>query len=437
MVDDPNIKTPYNVEAEEALLGSIFIKPDCLEDVMELVEPNDFYKNHYKLIFSELIGIYKTTTIIDSLVLLNSLRKKGILDEVGGEQIIYDLTDVVPTAANARTYAQIIRDNSIQRKLIDTGTKITEMAYRGYENVEDIIKKAEDMLYKISTNQNSDERISILQSVANRKERKLMGIQKSILTPYKGLNEFINFRQGWLITIGARPGMGKTAFALNLLRHTARENNVLYVNMEMENSEVIERMIAAEGNIALTLVKEESWNSIDESIRKKVELAEDKIGKLNFEQLDVTNLSFEYIINNIKKAVKEQKRDLIVVDFLQMMSQPGYQNKTYEIQYMVTRLKLLSVELNTCIVLLSQLNREVETRPGNNPIMADLKDSGAIEQASNVIILITSTDSGCGEIGTSHAKLELKIAKNRKGKTGKLNLFYNKETQNIYEEVTK
>ena len=337
MVDDPIIKTPYSVEAEEALLGSIFIKPDCLEDVMELVEPNDFYKNHYKLIFSELIEIYKTTAIIDSLVLLNSLRKKGILDEVGGEQIIYDLTDVVPTAANARTYAQIVRDNSIQRKLIDTGTKITEMAYRGYENVEDIIKKAEDMLYKISTNQSSDERISILQSVANRKERKLMGIQKSILTPYKGLNEFINFRQGWLITIGARPGMGKTAFALNLLRHTARENNVLYVNMEMENSEVIERMIAAEGNIALTLVKEESWNSIDESIRKKVELAEDKIGKLNFEQLDVTNLSFEYIINNIKKAVKEQKRDLIVVDFLQMMSQPGYQNKTYEIQYMVTR----------------------------------------------------------------------------------------------------
>ena len=437
MVDDPIIKTPYSVEAEEALLGSIFIKPDCLEDVMELVEPNDFYKNHYKLIFSEMIEIYKTTTIIDSLVLLNSLRKKGILDEVGGEQIIYDLTDVVPTAANARTYAQIVRDNSIQRKLIDTGTKITEMAYRGYENVEDIIKKAEDMLYKISTNQSSDERISILQSVANRKERKLMGIQKSILTPYKGLNEFINFRQGWLITIGARPGMGKTAFALNLLRHAGRENNVLYVNMEMENSEVIERMIAAEGNIALTLVKEESWNSIDESIRKKVELAEDKIGKLNFEQLDVTNLSFEYIINNIKKAVKEQKRDLIVVDFLQMMSQPGHQNKTYEIQYMVTRLKLLSVELNTCIVLLSQLNREVETRPGNNPIMADLKDSGAIEQASNVIILLTSTDFGCGEIGTSHAKLELKIAKNRKGKTGKIKLFYDKETQNIYEEVTQ
>ena len=437
MVDNPNIKIPANLEAEEALLGSIFIKPDCLADVMELVEPNDFYKNNYKLIFSEMIDIYKTTMIIDSLVLLNSLRKKGILDEVGGEQIIYDLTDVVPTAANAKTYAQLIKDTSIQRKIIDMGTKIAEMGYKGYDAGELMIQKIENMLYKLSTNQSSDERISILQSVANRKERKLMGIQKSILTPYKGLNEFINFRQGWLITIGARPGMGKTAFALNLLRHTARENNVLYVNMEMENSEVIERMIAAEGNIALTLVKEESWNSIDESIRKKVELAEDKIGKLNFEQLDVTNLSFEYIINNIKKAVKEQKRDLIVVDFLQMMSQPGYQNKTYEIQYMVTRLKLLSVELNTCIVLLSQLNREVETRPGNNPIMADLKDSGAIEQSSNVIILLSSTDSGCGEIGTSNAKLELKIAKNRKGKTGKMNLFYNKETQNIYEEGTQ
>ncbi len=124
-MDQESIKTPYNIEAEEALLGSIFIKPDVLSELMEVVNANDFYKNNYKLIFSEMIEIYKTTTIIDSLVLLNSLRKKGILDEVGGEQIIYDLTDVVPTAANARTYAQIVRDNSIQRKLIDTGMSMS------------------------------------------------------------------------------------------------------------------------------------------------------------------------------------------------------------------------------------------------------------------------------------------------------------------------
>ena len=146
-MDQESIKTPYNIEAEEALLGSIFIKPDVLSELMEVVNANDFYKNNYKLIFSEMIEIYKTTTIIDSLVLLNSLRKKGILDEVGGEQIIYDLTDVVPTAANARTYAQIVRDNSIQRKLIDTGTKITEMAYRGYDDIDSMLDKAESMIF--------------------------------------------------------------------------------------------------------------------------------------------------------------------------------------------------------------------------------------------------------------------------------------------------
>ena len=220
-MDQENIKTPYNIEAEEALLGSIFIKPDVLSDLMEIINANDFYKNNYKLIFSEMIEIYKTTTIIDSLVLINSLRKKGILDEVGGEQIIYDLTDVVPTAANAKTYAQIVRDNSIQRKLIETGTKITEMAYRGYDDIDSMLDKAESMIFKIAEAKEKKDVISLkdladikLKAIENQPKGKAITGIPSGYTDYDTLTK--GFHGSDLIILAARPAMGKTAFSLNL-----------------------------------------------------------------------------------------------------------------------------------------------------------------------------------------------------------------------------
>ena len=138
-MDQNAVKTPYNIEAEEALLGSIFIKPDVLSEIIELVTEDDFYKNNYKIIFMEMKEIYRSSAVIDSLLLINSLNRKGVLEDIGGEQLIYDLTEAVPTAANAKMYAQIIRDNAVQRKLIDTGSKIVEMAYKGYDDVQTML----------------------------------------------------------------------------------------------------------------------------------------------------------------------------------------------------------------------------------------------------------------------------------------------------------
>ena len=142
-----DLKIPYSIEAEEALLGSIFIKPDVIGDIVEIITPNDFYKNNYRIIFSEMLNVYNTGKIVDALVIKDSLEYQNLLDEIGGEDILYGLTDVVPTAANAVTYAQIIKERSVQRQLIETGERITRMAYRGYDDVEKMLDKAESMIF--------------------------------------------------------------------------------------------------------------------------------------------------------------------------------------------------------------------------------------------------------------------------------------------------
>ena len=147
--DEENSK-PYSIEAEEALLGSVFINPNVIGDIVDIVTVEDFYKNNYKLIFSEMIKAYNMGKIIDVLLIIESLKKQELIDEIGGEDIIYDLTEVVPTAANAVNYAQIIKDKSVQRQLIDIGEKIVKMAMRGYDEVDTMLDKSESMIFKVA-----------------------------------------------------------------------------------------------------------------------------------------------------------------------------------------------------------------------------------------------------------------------------------------------
>ena len=322
-MDQESIKTPYNIEAEEALLGSIFIKPDVLSELMEVVNANDFYKNNYKLIFSEMIEIYKTTTIIDSLVLLNSLRKKGILDEVGGEQIIYDLTDVVPTAANARTYAQIVRDNSIQRKLIDTGTKITEMAYRGYDDIDSMLDKAESMIFKIAEAKEKKDVIS-LKDLADMKLKAMEGQPKGKLITGipSGYTDYDTLTKGFhgsdLVILAARPAMGKTAFSLNLALNVAKQGKgVLVFSLEMGNEQLFDRLLATETKIPLSKIKDGNF--------KEDEWAQyaSGMGRLADLPLYISDSSSVNIleIKAISRRLKaEGKLDMIFIDYLQLIS---------------------------------------------------------------------------------------------------------------------
>ena len=236
------LKIPYSIEAEEALLGSIFIKPDVISDVIEIVSPYDFYKNNYRIIFSEMLKAYNVGKIVDTLVIINSLETQNLIDEIGGTDIIFDLIEVVPTAANAVNYAQIIKENSIRRQLIDTGEKITRMSYRGYDEVDTMLDKAESMIFKIAEAKQKKDVIS-LGDLAHQKIKDLdemshtKGGLKGIssgFTQYDALTS--GFHGSDLIILAARPAMGKTAFALNLALNVAKSGrHVLVYSLEMGN----------------------------------------------------------------------------------------------------------------------------------------------------------------------------------------------------------
>ena len=396
-MDQESIKTPYNIEAEEALLGSIFIKPDVLSELMEVVNANDFYKNNYKLIFSEMIEIYKTTTIIDSLVLLNSLRKKGILDEVGGEQIIYDLTDVVPTAANARTYAQIVRDNSIQRKLIDTGTKITEMAYRGYDDIDSMLDKAESMIFKIAEAKEKKDIIS-LKDLADMKLKAMEGQPKGKLITGipSGYTDYDTLTKGFhgsdLVILAARPAMGKTAFSLNLALNVAKQGKgVLVFSLEMGNEQLFDRLLATETKIPLSKIKDGNF--------KEDEWAQyaSGMGRLADLPLYISDSSSVNIleIKAISRRLKaEGKLDMIFIDYLQLISSTEGSRKSIEqeISEISRSLKVIAKELNVPVLTLSQLSRAVESRSDKRPMLSDLRESGAIEQDADMVMFLYRDD---------------------------------------------
>ena len=396
-MDQENIKTPYNIEAEEALLGSIFIKPDVLSDLMEIINANDFYKNNYKLIFSEMIEIYKTTTIIDSLVLINSLRKKGILDEVGGEQIIYDLTDVVPTAANAKTYAQIVRDNSIQRKLIETGTKITEMAYRGYDDIDSMLDKAESMIFKIAEAKEKKDVISLkdladikLKAIENQPKGKVITGIPSGYTDYDTLTK--GFHGSDLIILAARPAMGKTAFSLNLALNVAKQGkSVLIFSLEMGNEQLFDRLLATETKIPLSKIKdgnfkEEEWAQYASGMGRLADLP------LYISDSSSVNILEIKAISRRLKA--DGKLDMIFIDYLQLISSTDGSRKSreQEISEISRSLKIIAKELNVPVLTLSQLSRAVESRSDKRPMLSDLRESGAIEQDADMVMFLYRDD---------------------------------------------
>ena len=364
---------------------------------MEVVNANDFYKNNYKLIFSEMIEIYKTTTIIDSLVLLNSLRKKGILDEVGGEQIIYDLTDVVPTAANARTYAQIVRDNSIQRKLIDTGTKITEMAYRGYDDIDSMLDKAESMIFKIAEAKEKKDIIS-LKDLADMKLKAMEGQPKGKLITGipSGYTDYDTLTKGFhgsdLVILAARPAMGKTAFSLNLALNVAKQGKgVLVFSLEMGNEQLFDRLLATETKIPLSKIKDGNF--------KEDEWAQyaSGMGRLADLPLYISDSSSVNIleIKAISRRLKaEGKLDMIFIDYLQLISSTEGSRKSIEqeISEISRSLKVIAKELNVPVLTLSQLSRAVESRSDKRPMLSDLRESGAIEQDADMVMFLYRDD---------------------------------------------
>ena len=406
-------------DLEQQIIGSMLVSPRKIEIAQEsgLLDIH-FLDENLKNIFNEIMQKYNENNKVDT-----SSLKTITLDEIIliSEHIyIVHLEEAIRNCIN--NYKQRVLDIEI-KNIISSENSIDDKK----NQILSVVDKIENSVEK---NKELDINDLLKNWWGRVGENQLQGIK----TPYNCLSNLVFFERGSLITIGARPAMGKTAFGLNLARLTSKEHNVLYVNLEMSESQIIDRMVSAESKVALWKINKGKTTEFE---KKQIIVGLTKFEKTKFRILDVEDNNFSLIINRIRRIHKKERQELIIIDYLTLMQAKGHQSKNYEVEYMSNRLKLLAKELDTCIIILAQLNRGLENRAQKKPQLSDLRDSGGIEQASNVVLLLHRPDYYIEESRSTISDLQVIIAKNRSGGTGAITLGYNLETQEIKEAINE
>ena len=408
-------------ELEEQVLGKILSRIEELPQFVEWgIKAEHFLTPEFKQIFQKMLDV---------------------LDENGKVEI----TDFIKTDSEWDLVFELM-DNCV---LVNLQKPIDDLieSYNEYWIKSEISKILEDDYYTLET---KTERI--LQKVneldVQKKEKnKVFDMkdlskiwyedfedEKSIVkTPFEDINRYFTFEPGSLVTVGARPAMGKTAFALNLALQTSKNYEVLYVNLEMSNVQIMQRFLSIKTGVELNKIKNKKLT--DEELTR-INFAVGDLQKSKFKSMSCEdNNDFNFIVRKIKKQHEKNRLKVVIIDYLTLMTASGFQSKNYEVEYMVNRLKLLATELNCCIVILAQLNRAVETRGSDKrPLLADLRDSGGIEQASNVVAFLHREDYYKKNIEGKQkdfSTLEFIIRKNRSGELGTIELGYNLKVQRI------
>lgn len=436
-------KVPSSLEAERAVLGGIFLKPDSFGDVIEIVAPNDFYKVGHRYIYEAMIESYNNGESIDPIIVTNKLKKLNKFDEIGGDTLLYEIIDEVPTAANIVNYANIIKEKSTLRKLGDVGTKIVEMSYEGYEDVDTILDKAEGMIFKISESKESKDIISIREAMTEEFMRleetfKNKGVTTGISSGFINFDEKTSgFNPSDLIILAARPSMGKTAFALNLALNAAMksEKSVLIFSLEMSSSQLLQRLLAVQSQIGLQKIRN---GFLEEDEWGRIGIASGQLAASNINIADIPNVNVLEIRAMARRLKAMNKLDMIVIDYLQLIKGSGKStdNRQQEISDISRSLKGIARELNIPIIALSQLSRAPEQRADRRPMLSDLRESGAIEQDADMVVFLYRDDY-YNEESEDKGITEVIIGKQRNGPVGTVKLRFFHEITKFADYTTK
>ena len=437
MLDIENLKkVPSSVEAEKSVLGGIFLKPDIFGDVVEIPHPNDFYKNGHKLIYEAMRDIYNSGTGIDPIVVVNKLKKNEKFDELVGEQLLFDIISDVPTAANIIEYAKIVKEKATLRRLGEVGTKIVELAYEGYEEVDNILDKAEGMIFKISENVDSKDLVSLKDVIAQEfvrleKVYQNKGVATGISSGFSDFDQMTSgFHPSDLIILAARPAMGKTAFALNLALNAAMKSKkgVLLFSLEMSSSQLLQRLLSIEAGIGLQKIRN---GFLDPDDWGKLGLASMKLSNSEINIADLPNVNVLEIRAIARRLKAAGKLDMIIIDYLQLIKGNSTRgdNRQQEISEISRALKGIARELDIPIIALSQLSRATEQRADRRPMLSDLRESGAIEQDADMVMFLYRDDY-YNEDSEDKGLTEVIIGKQRNGPVGTIKLrFFHEYTR--------
>jgi replicative DNA helicase len=443
---------PQHIEAEQSVLGGILIENYAINKVMEILKPDDFYRESHRKIYEALIVLSERDEPADSITLTNELKNSGHLDSVGGVSYVASLIDLVPTAANIEYYAKIVKEKAILRKLIQTSTEIITQSYEDRGDVEGFLDEAERAIFDISENRVRPSfypikdvvkgSFKILERLYEKKE-----LVTGVPSGFKDLDRMTaGFQPSDLIIVAGRPSMGKTAFCLNVAQYAAieKKNPVAIFSLEMSKEQLVIRMLCSEAHVEGTKLRS---GFLSESDWPRLTIAAGNLSDAPIYIDDTAALSVLELRAKARRLKTERGGlGMLIVDYLQLMKgRARVESRQQEISEISRSLKALAKELNIPVIAVSQLSRKTEERTGNRPQLSDLRESGAIEQDADLILFIYRDEVyNRSEENPNRGKAEIIIGKQRNGPIGKIELafldkfttfkeLYRGEVENTYE----
>lgn len=423
---------PHNIEAEQSVLGSLLIDRDAIIKVASYLKREDFYINANGQIYQAVLDLYNKREPTDFVTLSDELERRDLLDEIGGVSYLSSLLNTVPTAVHVEYYGRIVERQATRRRLIDAGTEIVGIGFRDEVDTEDALDEAERTLFDVSQKRQTKDFQSI-SDVLDRYFDQIDYLQQNrgdvvgVPTGYKDLDQLTGgLQRSDLLILAARPSMGKTAFALGVAYGAAMQHgkSVGIFSLEMSADQLVQRLLATETGVdshrlRMGMIDDNEWDRISRAF-----------GRLSEAEIyidDAANASIMDVRSKARRLQAEKGLDLIIIDYLQLMSGRRSDNRVQEISEISRGLKGLARELNVPVVALSQLSRAVETRSDHRPMLSDLRESGSIEQDADIVMFIYREEK-YDENSDKKGIAELIVSKHRNGPVGTINLRFFERT---------
>lgn len=430
-----NIKIPpQNIEAEQSILGALLMDKDAIIKIADILRPNDFYREDHGSIYQAILKLFEKRKPIDFVTLTNELEKDKKIKEVGGASYITTLVNSVPTSAHVVTYANIVHQKATLRRLISAASNITELGFDETSDLETILDKAESTLFSVSQKYIQQYFTPIKDILEESFERidklhKEKGVLRGVPTGFRDMDNLLaGLQRSDLVILAARPSIGKSSLALNIADHVACDQKmpVGIFSLEMSKEQVIDRFLCMRGSV-------DSWKL------RTGNLDDEDFGKLNYAMGvlseapiyidDAPYLNVMEIRTKARRLQMEHDLGLIIIDYMQLMSgmsSRGAENRVQEVSEISRSLKALARELNVPVLAISQLSRAVEHRPDKRPMLADLRESGSIEQDADVVMFIYRDDYYEKDSDKKNIA-EILVRKHRNGPTGDIELYWKPE----------
>ncbi|MFE4856052.1 replicative DNA helicase [Streptomyces sp. NPDC056670] len=422
---------PQDIDAEQSVLGGMLLSKDAIADVVEIIKGHDFYKPAHETVYTAILDLYAKGEPADPITVAAELVKRGEITRVGGASYLHTLVQSVPTAANASYYAEIVHERAVLRRLVEAGTKITQMGYAADGDVDDIVNSAQAEIYAVTEQRTSEDYLPLgdimegaldeIEAIGSRS-----GEMTGVPTGFTDFDSLTNgLHPGQMVVIAARPAMGKSTLALDFARACSIKHNLPSVifSLEMGRNEIAMRLLSAEARVALHHMRSGTMTD-DDWTRLARRMPDVSQAPLYID--DSPNLSMMEIRAKCRRLKQRNDLRLVVIDYLQLMQSGGSkraESRQQEVSDMSRNLKLLAKELQLPVIALSQLNRGPEQRTDKKPMVSDLRESGSIEQDADMVILLHREDAYEKESPRA-GEADLIVAKHRNGPTATITVAF-------------